>query len=520
MPGHRFAFPRPFSLFLGLVALLFAALAAIALVNCGNTTVKGMFNGMMGTVQVTVSDPPNCTSNISHVWITVTDVMAHTSASASPNAAGWQDLTPQLSLSSPKQIDLLNPNGAGMQQPVQCLLAADLGSSQSLPAGSYQQLRLILANNGASGVSLASNACSSLGSAVFNCLEDTQNHFFPIELRSQDQTGLQIAPGQIVGGPITVAPGQSVDINIDFQACDSLVPDPANNAFRLRPVLTAFQVSPNLTGISGQVVKGQVVVGTPNTVTMTSTPIPGALVAVEVAGPMNSGSSTDFPLGTLMADSNGRFNFCPLPSPMTFDVVADALASGVAYDATIIQTVPNGTPLTVPVLPQTGSSTAAGSLAGPVTATTGTTAPSASFTVDADVVALQQATSSLDFVVPALSGSTNNPLSFSCPSMASTLCPPVATTPANNPYKLVLPVSAPLVGSFSAGTVTFSSVPTPLSSSTTPTASFVVEANSAPPSTTPAHHCNPAAQFSSSNTVNAAGAVPASVTTLALTGCQ
>lgn len=493
------------------VTAVILAAAALVLAECGGSS-SG--SGGMGSTNVTISDPPSCTNNFSHVWITVTDVMAHTSASAPPNAAGWQDLTAQLNLTSPKQIDLLNPNNSGVPQGVQCLLAAELGSTQSLPAGSYQQLRLILANNGAGNVSLSSNACASLGSNVFNCLEDASNNFFPIELNSQDQTGLKIPPGQILGGPITVTAGQSVDINIDLQACDSLVFDPGSNSYRLRPVLTAYQVSPNLTGISGQVVVGTFV--NPTTVSVSSAPVPGAMVAVEVAGPTNNSFSTDIPLGTVIADGSGHYDFCPLPSPSTFDLVADGFAGGVAYDATIIQTVPNGTQLTVPVLAQTGNSTASGSLSGPVTATT-SSSNSASFTLDADVYALQQATANLEFVVPALSGSTTSPLSFTCPGTGSTLCVPVATTPTNNPYTLAVPVSAPLVGSFSGGTVTYT-VPTPLGGGTPPTANFVVEANSAPPPTSPAHQCSPVAAFSSSNSVSP-GATTV-VSTLGLAGCQ
>jgi Domain of unknown function (DUF4382) len=495
------------------VTVVFLAAAALVLVQCSSS---GSGSGM-GAANVTMSDPPACTNNLSHVYLTVTDFRAHTSASAPPNAAGWQDLTPQLNLTSPKQIDMLNPNSSGVPQGIQCLLATELGSTRSLPAGSYQQFRLILADNGDTSVTLASNACASLGTAqnpVFNCVEDTSNNFFPIVLSSQDQTGLKIAPGQIMGGPITVAAGQSIDLNINLQACDSLVFQTQSNSYRLRPVLTAYQVSPNATGISGQVVVGTPVNST--TVTATSTPVPGAMIAVEVPGPANGAFSTDIPLGALMADGSGNFDFCPLPSPGTFDVVADGFAGGVAYDATIIQTVPNGTQLTVPVLAQTGNSTVSGTLTGPVTATTSST-NSASFSLDADVLALQQATSSLEFVVPALSGSTSNPVSFDCPMTASTLCTPAATTPLNNPYSLVVPVSAPLVGSFSNGTITYT-VPASLSNTTAPTANFVVEANSAPPNSENTHSCSPVAAFSASNTVNAAAST--AVLSLGLTGCQ
>jgi hypothetical protein len=44
-----------------------------------------------------------------------------------------------------------------------------------------------------------------------------------------------------------------VDLNIDFNACASILQE-GNGAFRLKPVLTAGQVSTNTTGISGKIV--------------------------------------------------------------------------------------------------------------------------------------------------------------------------------------------------------------------------------------------------------------------------
>jgi Domain of unknown function (DUF4382) len=504
---------KTFNFLLPIATIVLLAAASLVLIECGG----GSSGPGMGSANVTMSDPPSCTNNFSHVWITVTDVQAHTSANAPPNAAGFQDLTTQLNLTSPKQIDLLNPNNSGVPQGVQCLLAAELGSTQSLPAGSYQQLRLILADNGATGVSLGTNACATLGANVFNCLEDSNNNFFPIELSSQDQTGLKIPPGQILGGPITVTAGQSVDININLQACDSLSFDPAHNAYRLRPTLTAYQVSPNLTGVSGQVVVGTPLTST--TVSVSSTAVPGAMVAVEVPGPTdttNASASTDIPLGTVAADSAGHFDFCPLPQMMSFDVVADGLAAGVAYDATIIQTVPNGTQLTVPVLPQTGTSLLSGSLGGSVTATAAVAA-AVPFDLDANVYALQKTTGGLEFVVPGFTGTTMNPLSFTC-STAGAMCTVVATMPANNPYTLVVPVSTPLVGAFSAGTITYTNVPAALANTVAPTATYFVEANSAPPNSENTHSCTPAAKFSGSNTVNPSAT--AAVSSLDLTACQ
>src|SRR5258707_2502294 len=129
-----------------------------------------------------------------------------------------------------------------------CILA-QLGTA-SLPAGSYQQIRLLLVSNTtAASAGPTTNACAGNG---FNCvvLEDSSIH--ELQLSSQDNTGLKIPPGQIVGGPLQVTAGQSVDLNIDFNACASIVHE-GNGKFRPKPTLTAGQISANNTGISGQV---------------------------------------------------------------------------------------------------------------------------------------------------------------------------------------------------------------------------------------------------------------------------
>jgi hypothetical protein len=67
--------------------------------------------------------------------------------------------------SAPKQIDLLSAPDA------ECLLAL-LGSTSGLPPGKYQQIRIILVANDASGVTLSTNGgineCAGVG--VLNCV--------------------------------------------------------------------------------------------------------------------------------------------------------------------------------------------------------------------------------------------------------------------------------------------------------------------------------------------------------------
>src|SRR5216684_7773498 len=191
------------------------AVVAMIIVSCGGNS-SSLQGPTMGTVLVSISDPPSCmppNGHFTHVFITVRSVQAHTSATADDNSAGWQELAPQLA-SQPMQIDLF---AAGSNS---CLMTM-LGLNTPLPAGNYQQIRLLLVPNaGGGGPFPATNHCNSQG---FNCVVLSDGSVHQLDLSSQANTGLKIPPGQIVGGPISVGAGQTVDLNIDFNACASII---------------------------------------------------------------------------------------------------------------------------------------------------------------------------------------------------------------------------------------------------------------------------------------------------------
>src|ERR1700756_5054119 len=88
--------------------LIIGCLLALAatLVACSSVTESGTG---MGAVSVMMSDPATCAAPdgpFAHVYVTITDVQAHMSATAGDNDSGWVDLTPNLA-KSPKQVDLL-----------------------------------------------------------------------------------------------------------------------------------------------------------------------------------------------------------------------------------------------------------------------------------------------------------------------------------------------------------------------------------------------------------------------------
>jgi len=405
---------------------------ATVLVSCGATG-SGMSSGGTGTINVSMTDPPSCAfpnGNFTHVYITVRSVQAHTSATADDNSAGWQELAPQL-VDQPMQIDLF----AAVSNT--CLLT-NLGSNAALPAGNYQQIRLLLvANSGGSGPTPGTNNCNGQG---FNCIVLHDGSIHELDLSSQANTGLKIPPGQIVGGPISVGAGQDVDLNIDFNACASIIQE-GNGQYRLKPVLTAGQVSTNNMGISGQVVDS-----------VTKLPIVNGTVIVALE--RKDGTGTDTIFMQAATDSSGNFNFCPLPAGAIFDVVAVAInGAGVVYNATVETSVPGGTNVgMIPLVAETGATPGPATFQGFVTATTG----SAPATIDALVSAIQAVPlgggGNLPVTIPG-EGSSNASISVA----SATNCPVNAPAHTNcAQYTLIEPASNPSVGTFAAGKVSFS----------------------------------------------------------------
>jgi hypothetical protein len=483
--------PRAGALLLAVVAI-FGIAGIIVSCSGGGSSSMSISSGM-GTVNVSMSDPPSCmppNGQFTHVYITVRSVQAHISASATDDSPGWQELAPQLA-SAPMQIDLFS-------KPQTTCILAQLGSA-SLPAGSYQQIRLLLVSNtAASSAGPSTNTCAGNG---FNCvvLEDSTIH--ELQLSSQANTGLKIPPGQIVGGPLQVTPGQSVDLNIDFNACASIVQE-GNGKFRLKPTLTAGQVSANNSGISGKVVDSG-----------TSAPIAGSVqVAIEQPDPT---SGIDRILMQTVADSNGNFNFCPLPTG-TFDIVVVAIGpANLPYNATTVLNVPNGTNLgAIPLIAEVGAAAPA-VFQGFVTATNG----AAAGTIDVSLSALQTVpagtTTTLQITIPLQTiPATNTTPEVDSTGLvsvsASTSCPTGAPAKANcAQYTLVVPASNPSVGIFSSSGFKYSTPPTG-------DVLFTVDARAAVPLSGGTPDCTPSEQMvSKDSTAAALKALPATTTNVA-----
>jgi hypothetical protein len=271
-------------------------------------------------------------------------------------------------------------------------------------------------------------------------------------------------------------------------------------------VLTAGQVSTNNTGLSGQVVDQ-----------VTLQPIPlGTSGTVPVALEEQDNTGADVIFQQTVADSNGNFNFCPLPSGATFDVVAVAInGAGVAFNATVAVGVPGGTNLgKIPLTAEAGTSTGPTTFQGFVTAKSG----SAAATIDASVSALQTISIgnnlTRDVTIPA-EGTSSASLSVS----SSVACPSGAPSNSNcAEYTLVEPASNPRVGIFSAGTIPSYSIP-----AAAPVL-YRVRANAAVPLSGGSSDCVPSfiitSQDASSNPLKALAGTTVPVKEIDFSGCS
>ncbi|HEU5404369.1 MAG TPA: DUF4382 domain-containing protein [Terriglobales bacterium] len=358
------------------VLLLIVALGVIgAFVACSSS---GSSSGTTGKVSVSLSDPPTCSGPngaFTSIIVTISDVQIHQSSSAGPNDPGWVDLTPNLK-NAPQQVDLLG------QANNDCFLAS-LGSNTDLQAGTYQQIRVILSNN--SPTTGNSNPC---GGNTANCVVLKSNgQAYPLNLSSETQTGIKIPSGQLTGGQFTIGQGEVKDLNIDFDACASVVTQGAGQ-YRLKPVLHAGEMSLTSAPVSGTLVDSA-----------TMNPVAGATAIVALE--QKDGNGIDRVKMQVSPDpTTGNFVLCPVPDG-TYDVVAVMVGpTGTAYAATITTGVQRGQALgKIPMVAQSGTSTTDASLTGAVTTTTGSAATPADITL----FAMQQVTlsgSNVKVIIP------------------------------------------------------------------------------------------------------------------------
>lgn len=223
--------------------------------------------GGTGAMRIGLTDAPAC--GYDEVNITIEKVRVHQSADAGDNDAGWSELV----LNPARRVDLLTlQNG----------VVESLGELP-LTAGSYTQMRLVLAEN--------SNATPLANSVVPTGEDETA-----LDTPSGQQSGLKIQLHNT-----TVSTGQVLDVVLDFDACRSVVEAGNSGRYKLKPVIQA---------ITMLTTAGQGVVGYVDPLIA----LPGTEVSVQQAG---------LPVKTTVPDLSGRFVLYPVPAGQ-YDLVVTA----------------------------------------------------------------------------------------------------------------------------------------------------------------------------------------------------
>jgi uncharacterized protein DUF4382 len=223
---------------------------------------------------------------------------------------------------------------------------AMLGSAE-IDAGRYEQIRVVLAPNSAS---VNNNKCGN----VANCLmltSDPSNTPQALQLSSETQTGIKIPSGEIAGGSFTVGSGQTKDLNIDFDACASVVVQ-GNGQYRLKPVLHAGEVSLQSasSSISGTIIDGS-----------TLCPVADGmynLVAVAIDGSGNTYAATAITV-VKAGDSLGTVPLTPAGSPASINgqITTSTGSAGTIADLSVsaLQSIGNSMFITVPLAQQSAA---------------------------------------------------------------------------------------------------------------------------------------------------------------------
>jgi len=201
--------------------------AMLALAGCGGGGDSSASSGGgsaspsgTGTLQVSLTDAPAC--GYDEVNVTVIGVRVHQSDSAGDGDGGWVDLPlPTPYAASGLRINLLDLTNGALQ---------GLGQV-ALPAGTYTQMRLLLAANGSNSAHFANSVVPTGGVET------------ALATPSAQQSGLKVKINA------EVPAGQVAHVVIDFDACRSVVKRGNSGKYNLKPVLSATLLLSDLAGM-------------------------------------------------------------------------------------------------------------------------------------------------------------------------------------------------------------------------------------------------------------------------------
>ena len=276
---------------LGLTTLLAA---------CGGSGGSSSLTETTGTLKFALTDAPAC--GYDAVNVSIQKIRINQSAAAADTASGWSEIV----LTPAMRVNLLDlTNGA----------LAELGQTK-LPAGKYNQIRLVLGSNDAT-------------TPLANSVVPTGGKEIALDTPSATQSGLKL------NANVDVPAGMVADFVLDFDACKSVIKRGNSGKYNLTPVIS---VIPRISDASLKVI-GFV---DPSLATVAA----GTSVSVQAAGVM---------IKATPPDATGKFVLFPVPAG-TYDLVvtsrdhATAVLTGVPAVATGATTINASTnPIAPPV---------------------------------------------------------------------------------------------------------------------------------------------------------------------------
>ena len=269
---------------------------------CGGGGGIGGTGTATGSMRVWMTDAPAC--GYDAVNVTVERVRVHSSSSADADGGGWSEIV----LDPPRRIDLLGLTNGALEE---------LGTVE-LPAGTYQQIRLVLAANDGSTPPANSIVRSDTGEEI------------ALTTPSAQQSGIKLKAN------VEVPEGKVLDVVLDFDACRSVVKRGNSGQYNLKPVIAVIP----LLSDPGLRVVGYVDAGIASTSTA---------VSLQASG---------VPVKATVPDANGRFVLRPVPAGI-YDLVVTApgRATAVMTGVTVVAAEPTtvSTP-TFPIAPAAAAS--------------------------------------------------------------------------------------------------------------------------------------------------------------------
>ncbi len=290
-----------------------ALILPVLLVACGGGGSSGSSTSSAspanGTVEAAITDAPS--SNFDHVWVTVEGIWFHTSSSAEPQQAGWI----KYSLPAPVTVDLTTLTNGELD---------DVFPDISLPAGDYQQIRLMLAPT-EDGLTASAKSDGLFYNNEVDYTGSSSTVAAPLRIPSP-RSGIKLV------GNFQVAPGGALDIAIDFDIGHQVVEYAIGQGveFMLKPVLTYFDLK-NTGAIIGQI--------DPNSI-QSSTNTSGGYNFIVKAEQLSADGLYHTVVRATTVDSDGNFILYPIPVAAGTTKDYDIVLRGRNVDTYIVKGVP------------------------------------------------------------------------------------------------------------------------------------------------------------------------------------